>query len=453
MPTNILMPALSPTMEEGKLSRWLVKEGDDVKSGDVIAEIETDKATMEVEAVDEGRVSKILVPEGTEGVKVNAPIAELVGESEGPAMQPALRPSEGGKSEHFAESHAAPKGGAKEAAAPAPTQKSEQKPADAPIPKTNGASQDRVMASPLAKRIANEKKIDLGSVKGSGPHGRVVAADLGAVAGGTAKAPPPKALVARPEAPRAPVQAPSPGALPDARLYFEKGSYKEVPHDGMRKAIARRLTQSMQSTPHYYLTIDCEIDELMRARKLLNGQSPDAAGPFKLSVNDFVVRAVALALMKFPPVNVSWTDDAMLVHNHADIGIAVAIDGGLVTPIVRNAETKGLVQISREVASLAEKARTKKLKPTDYEGGSFAISNLGMFGIKSFTAVINPPHAAILAVGKGEERAIVKDGAIVKATVMTMTMSCDHRAVDGATGAQFLEILKTYIENPLSMLL
>jgi pyruvate dehydrogenase E2 component (dihydrolipoamide acetyltransferase) len=421
------MPALSPTMEEGKLARWLVHEGDTVKSGDVIAEIETDKATMEVEAVDEGRVSKILVPEGTEGVKVNAPIAELVGEGETAAPSQATAPSP----------RPSPQAKIGEGANKTP----------APQPKFNGAAGDRIIASPLAKRIAKEKAIELAAVQGSGPHGRIVLADVENLTGGK-----PKPAQARSEAPRAP-QPTAPGALPDPRLYFEKGSYTEVPHDAMRKAIARRLTQSMQLTPHYYLTLDCEIDELMRARKLLNAQSPDKAGPYKLSVNDFIVRAVALALIKFPPVNVSWADDAMLLHNHADIGVAVAIDGGLITPIVRNAETKGLVAISREVASLAEKARTKKLKPTDYEGGSFAISNLGMYGIKSFTAVINPPHAAILAVGKGEERAIVKDGAIVKATVMTLTMSCDHRAVDGATGAQFLEILKLYIENPLSMLL
>jgi len=443
--TNILMPALSPTMEEGKLAKWLVKEGDTVKSGDVIAEIETDKATMEIEAVDEGRLAKILVAEGTEGVKVNAPIAVLAEDGE-EVSKPAPAPE------------------AKKTAAPPPRGEedgnvTQLRPPPAALAKPEAPqSSDRIAASPLARRLAAEKGIALEGVKGSGPHGRIVKRDLD---GG------------RPAKSAPPAQAPSPGwgkgteawvpkgappsakppLLPDARLYFEQGEYEEVPHDQMRKAIARRLTASMQTTPHYYITVDCVIDELLKARALLNAQSPDRTGPFKLSVNDFVVRAVALALMKSPAVNVSWTDDAMLVHKHADVGVAVAMEGGLITPIVRHAELKGLVEISREIASLAEKARTKKLKPTEYEGGSFAVSNLGMYGVKHFTAVINPPHAGILAVGKGEERAIVREGQIVKANVMTLTLSCDHRAVDGATGGKFLEVLKGYLESPLAMLL
>jgi pyruvate dehydrogenase E2 component (dihydrolipoyllysine-residue acetyltransferase) len=437
--TNILMPALSPTMTEGKLAKWHVKEGDAVKSGDVIAEIETDKATMEVEAVDEGTVAKILVPEGAEGVKVNAPIAVLAGEGEAAdkPVPPAKEPPRA------------------QAAAPEPAGKVEPMPAPAKAPPTT-----HVAASPLARRLAAEKGVALAAVEGTGPHGRIVKRDLeGAAPQKAAPATAPAApAVARPAAPPAgPVKSAPPPAtasvLPDPRIYFEKGEYEEVPHSLIRKAIARRLTASMETTPHYYLTVDCVIDELLKTRVRLNAQSPDKTGPFKLSVNDFVVRAAALALIKFPAVNVSWADDAMLMHKRADVGVAVAIEGGLITPIVRKAETKGLIEISREVASLAEKARTRKLKPMEYEGGSFAVSNLGMFGVKSFTAVINPPHAGILAVGKGEERAIVRDGQIVKANVMTITLSCDHRAVDGATGGRFLEILKSYIEDPAAMLL
>ena len=445
MATNILMPALSPTMEEGKLAKWLIKEGDTVKSGDVIAEIETDKATMEIEAVDEGRLAKILVPEGTEGVKVNAPIAVLAADGE-EATAPLP------KTEAAAPPHAKDESNVTQLR-PAAAKPEPAKP-EAPAPHT-----DRISASPLARRLAAEKGIALEGVKGSGPHGRIVKRDL---EGATAKAPdktPGQAAGAgwgkgtEAWVPKgAPASAKAP-LLPDARLYFEQGEYEEVPHDQMRKAIARRLTASMQTTPHYYISVDCVIDQLLRARTLLNAQSPDKTGPFKISVNDFVVRAVALALIKMPAVNVSWTEDAMLVHKHADVGVAVAMEGGLITPIVRHAEKKGLIEISREVASLAEKARTKKLKPTEYEGGSFAVSNLGMFGVKSFTAVINPPHAGILAVGQGEARPIVRDGQIVTANVMSLTMSCDHRAIDGATGSKFLEVLKNYLESPLAMLL
>ena len=428
MAINILMPALSPTMEEGKLAKWLKKEGDTVKSGDVIAEIETDKATMEVEAVDEGTLGKILVPEGTENVKVNVPIAVLLGEGEDASAAPKAPP-------------APPAASAAPAEAPATAPKAAPAPSVAPAPKTNGAGHaQRIFASPLAKRIAKEKGIDLAALAGSGPRGRIVVRDLEGAKPGAAPA----------AGKVPPMQAP---ALGDPRVYFEPGSYEEIPLDGMRKAIARRLTQSVQTTPHFYLSVDCEIDTLLEVRAALNARSPKGDGAYKLSVNDFIVKAAAAALMRFPAANVSWADDAMLRHKQADIGVAVAIPGGLITPIVRHAEAKGLAQISREVVDLAERARGKKLKPQEYEGGSFAISNLGMYGIKNFTAIINPPHSGILAVGRGEERAVVKNGQIVTANVMSMTLSVDHRAIDGAVGAEFLSILKGFIEDPAAMLL
>jgi len=423
MAINILMPALSPTMEEGKLAKWLKKEGDAIKSGDVIAEIETDKATMEVEAVDEGTLGKILVPEGTDNVKVNAPIAVLLGEGEDASAAPKATPP--------AAAPAQPQAAAPVAAAQAP----------APAPAANGADHGpRIFASPLAKRMAKEKGIDLAALTGSGPHGRIVVRDLDGAKPGATPAPSKGASIPVPQ-------------VGDPRVYFEPGAYEEIPHDGMRKAIARRLTQSMQTTPHFYLSVDCEIDQLLAVRAALNARSPKGDGAYKLSVNDFVVKAAAAALIRFPAANVSWADDAMLRHKHADIGVAVAIPGGLITPIVHHAEAKGLAQISREVVDLAERARAKKLKPTEYEGGSFAISNLGMYGIKDFTAIINPPHSGILAVGRGEERAIVKKGQIVVANVMSMTLSVDHRAIDGAVGAEFLSILKSFIEDPAAILL
>jgi pyruvate dehydrogenase E2 component (dihydrolipoamide acetyltransferase) len=439
MPTNILMPALSPTMEEGTLAKWLVKEGDEVRSGDVIAEIETDKATMEVEAVDEGRIAKLVVPEGTENVKVNAVIAVIAGEGEdaSAAAAPSPQPS--------------PQGGEGEVAmaskSEAPLPSGERKgPAAEGSGKVRGAANSaaRIFASPLARRIAADKGVDLAAVQGTGPHGRIVKADV-------EKAKPGQA------APRLAAQgapAPATGPAIDPRAFYEKDSYEEIPLDGMRKTIARRLAQAMQEIPHFYLTIDCELDELLRIRKDLNAKaSVDGENAVKLSVNDFIVRAAALALMKVPNANVSFAGTSLLRHKHADVGIAVALDGGLITPIIRHAETKGLAEISAEAKSLAERARTKKLKPQEFEGGSFSISNLGMFGIKSFTAVINPPQAAILAVGKGEERPVVKNGKLEIATIMTVTMSCDHRAIDGALGATFLEAFKAFVEYPPSMLL
>ncbi|MEQ8265670.1 MAG: pyruvate dehydrogenase complex dihydrolipoamide acetyltransferase [Parvibaculum sp.] len=428
MPTNILMPALSPTMEEGTLAKWHVKEGDEVKSGDVIAEIETDKATMEVEAVDDGRIGKLLVAEGTEGVAVNKPIAILLEEGE-----------EAGDIKEVAESK---KPDVKDAAEPVETKKTPSKSAAPVAAKAPPASRSdgggRIFASPLARRIAEQNGIDLSSIEGSGPNGRIVKADLEGAPKSTPKGD------AKSPAPQGPMQS------VDPRAFYAEGTYEEVPLDGMRRTIARRLTQSKQEIPHFYLTVDCELDELLETRRKLN---EEAAEGVKLSVNDFLIRAAALALMKVPDANVSFAGTALLKHRSADVGIAVALDGGLITPIIRGAEKKGLAEISNEAKSLAERARNKKLKPAEYEGGSFSISNLGMFGIKHFTGVINPPQAAILAVGKGEERPVVKNGKIEIANVMTVTMSCDHRAIDGALGARFLEAFKSYVEYPARMLL
>ena len=440
MPTAILMPALSPTMEEGTLAKWHVKKGDTVNSGDVIAEIETDKATMEVEAVDEGTVGEILVAEGTEGVAVNRPIAVLLLEGESEEDLQGYDPSKGA-------SAAPQKTESEPAAAPAKAEKPAPEKAPAPLARDTGGKAppapttsggERIFASPLARRIASQRGIDLKNLKGSGPHGRIVRADVEGAKPGAA---------ALPTAGTA--MAPMQGV--DARAFYEEGSYEEVPLDGMRKTIARRLTQSMQEIPHFYLTVDCRLDELLRVRKELNSELADSG--LKLSVNDFLIRAAALALKKVPEANVSFAGDALLKHKHADIGIAVALDGGLITPILRAAETKGLAQIATEAKELAARARDRKLKPSEFEGGSFSISNLGMFGIKHFTAVINPPQAAILAVGAGEERTVVMDGKIEVATVMTVTLSCDHRAIDGALGARFLDAFKGFVEFPARMLL
>jgi pyruvate dehydrogenase E2 component (dihydrolipoamide acetyltransferase) len=464
MPINITMPALSPTMEEGNLAKWLVKEGDKVAPGDVIAEIETDKATMEVEAVDEGTVAKIVVPAGTEGVKVNALIAVLAGEGEDvgaaakggngaaakteatPAKAEAVKPEppkiEAAKAE-AAKSEATKQPAAAEAPKPAPA-------AAAP---TNGGT--RTFASPLARRIAKEAGVDVAAVTGSGPHGRVVKADVeAAIAGGGATAAP----AAAKQAPAGPAPAPKPMSDDAVLKLFEEGSYELVPHDNMRKVIARRLVEAKSTIPHFYLTLDCELDALLNLRKQLNDAAPvkktdkGDQPAYKLSVNDLVIKALALALRDVPTANVSWTEAAMVQHKHADVGVAVSIPGGLITPIVRKADEKSLSAISNEMKDLAARARTRKLKPEEYQGGTTAVSNLGMFGIKDFSAVINPPHATILAVGAGEERAIVKNGEIKIATIMSVTLSTDHRAVDGALGAELLVAFKRHIENPLGML-
>jgi pyruvate dehydrogenase E2 component (dihydrolipoamide acetyltransferase) len=433
------MPALSPTMEEGKLSKWLVKEGDAVKSGDILAEIETDKATMEFEAVDEGRIGKILVPEGSEGVKVNQPIATLLeeGEKAGTAPVDVLSAMKSIK-EAVSDETKTPE-------APKKAEPAVAKPA--PQAATPTKDDHRVFASPLARKIAEQSGVDIAALTGSGPRGRIVKADVEAAQkSGVAKASTKAAVQSGAAA------IPGIAPLPDARLFYKPEDYEEIPHDSMRKTIAKRLTAAKMLIPHFYLTIDCNIDELMITRARLNERAPKEGG-YKLSVNDFVVKASALALLRVPEVNASWTETAILRHKHADIGVAVALDFGLITPIVFRAEEKGLAVISNDVKQLAERARAKKLKPQEFEGGGFSISNLGMFGIKDFTAVINPPQAAILAVGMGEPRAIVQNGILKTATMMTVTMSCDHRVIDGATGARFLQAFKSYIEEPAAMLL
>ncbi|MBZ9847851.1 pyruvate dehydrogenase complex dihydrolipoamide acetyltransferase [Mesorhizobium sp. CA14] len=454
MPINITMPALSPTMEEGNLSKWLVKEGDKVSPGDVIAEIETDKATMEVEAVDEGTVAKLVVPAGTEGVKVNALIAILAGEGEDAAAAAKSGGAAAPKAEApkaDAPKPEAPKEAAKPAAAaatPAPA-----KVESAPV--ANGhAAGDRVFASPLARRIAKDAGVDVKALTGSGPHGRVVKVDVeAAIASGgvpAAKAPA--------GAPSAPAPAPKPMSDDQVLKLFAEGSYELVPHDNMRKTIARRLVEAKSTIPHFYLTLDCELDALLALRTQLNAAAPmrktekGEAPAYKLSVNDMVIKAMAMALMAVPDANASWTENAMIKHKHADVGVAVSIPGGLITPIIRHADEKTLSVISNEMKDLASRARSRKLKPEEYQGGTTAVSNLGMFGVKDFAAVINPPHATILAVGAGEERAVVKNGEIRIATVMSVTLSTDHRAVDGALGAELLGAFKRLIENPMGML-
>ena len=455
MPINITMPALSPTMEEGNLSKWLVKEGDTVKSGHVIAEIETDKATMEVEAVDEGVVAKLVVPAGTENVKVNALIAILAADGEdvkaAASGAASSAPAAAAKAEEPAVAKSEPVAQSAPAAAPAPV-------AAPAASASSGAS--RTFSSPLARRLAKEAGIDLSAVAGSGPHGRVVKSDIEkAVSGGGAKAAAPAQSTpttasATQVAASAPAAAPK-GASDDAVLkLFEQGSYELVPHDGMRKTIAKRLVESKQTIPHFYVTVDCELDKLLALRAQLNDAAPrkDSAPAYKLSVNDMVIKAMALALRDVPDANVSWTESAMVKHKHVDVGVAVSIPGGLITPIIRKAELKTLSAISNEMRDLGKRAKERKLKPEEYQGGTSSVSNMGMMGVKHFSAVINPPHATILAVGAGEQRAVVKDGALAIATVMSVTLSTDHRCVDGALGAELLQAFKGYIENPMGML-
>jgi pyruvate dehydrogenase E2 component (dihydrolipoamide acetyltransferase) len=450
MPINILMPALSPTMEKGNLAKWLKKEGDKVKSGDVIAEIETDKATMEVEAVDEGTLAKILVPEGTQDVAVNDVIAVLAGDGEdvkaagaAAANKPAPKAAEA----------PAPKPAAAPAASPAPATALAPvvaappiAPAASPAPQSNGGG--RIFSSPLARRLAKEAGIEISRIMGSGPHGRIVARDVAEAKSG-------KGLKAPAAAP-----APSPAIAPsmsDKQILalFEPGSYEIVPHDGMRRTIAQRLTASIQNVPHFYLTIDCDIGKLLAAREEINKAAPtdkDKKPLYKLSVNDFVIKAMAVALQRKPDCNVSWTEGGMVKHKHSDIGVAVAMPGGLITPIIRKAETKTLSVISGEMKDFAARARARKLKPEEYQGGTTAVSNLGMYGINHFTAVINPPHATILAVGTSEERPVVRGGKIEIANIMSVTLSCDHRAIDGALGAELIGEFKKLIENPVMMM-
>ncbi len=469
MPINILMPALSPTMEKGNLAKWLKKEGDTVKSGDVIAEIETDKATMEVEAVDEGILAKIVVPEGTADVPVNQLIALIAGEGEDPKS---ITAPTGGAAAPKAEAAPAP---AAPAAASQPQANTVQGDASAHMSharvdqapagpaqaaKPNGAGQatgNRVFASPLAKRIAKEAGIDIASIQGSGPHGRIVEKDVrSALQGGGAKpAAAPAAAASAPAAkPAAPQLAPSMGA-DQVKAMYEAGSYEEVPLDGMRKTIAKRLVESKQTVPHFYLSLDCELDTLMALREQINAaaaKDKDGKPSYKLSVNDFIIKALAIALQRVPNANAVWAEDRILKMKHSDVGVAVAIEGGLFTPVVRKAEAKTLTAISAEVKDMAGRARNRRLKPEEYTGGSTAVSNLGMYGIKDFQAVINPPHGTILAVGAGEQRVVVKNGAPAVVQAMTVTLSCDHRVVDGALGAELLAAFKQLIENPMGML-
>jgi pyruvate dehydrogenase E2 component (dihydrolipoamide acetyltransferase) len=441
MPIEILMPALSPTMTEGNVAKWLKKEGEEVHSGDVLAEIETDKATMEFEAVDDGRIGRILVPEGAQGVKVNQPIALLLGEGEDASALEKLA------------------GPPPKAVSEAPPRKEPAQPvADAApqvaqpaMPRDRGGN-GRIFASPLARRMAQQAGIELGMITGSGPQGRIVKADIEAVLSGAHGAP--AAVEARPATapPYPPPPAPaSPAVLSKERVLALAGNppYTERPLSAMRRVIARRLTEAKQTIPHFYLTVDCEIDELLKFRTELNAKS-DA---YRISVNDFVIRAAALALRQVPAANASWSDEAILLWDTVDIAVAVALEDGLITPIVKNADRKGLATIANETKDLASRARAGKLKLEEFQGGTFSISNLGMFGVRDFAAVINPPHGGILAVGAGEQRPVVKNGALAVATVMSCTLACDHRVVDGAVGAQFLAAFKKLIEDPLTMLL
>lgn len=441
MPINILMPALSPTMEVGNLAKWLKKEGDPIRAGDVIAEIETDKATMEVEAVDEGTLGKIVVPEGSEEIAVNALIAVLLEDGEdASALKDAPAPEasvQAAKPEAKAEATDDSRQEAKPAQAAAPS--------PAPSKALNGSGA-RVFASPLARRMAKQGGIDLAQVKGSGPHGRVVKADIDAVQSG-------KTQLAAPAA-KAPAVTPGAHDAQTMKL-FEEGSYDIIPHDNVRKIIAKRLVEAKTTIPHFYLTVDTEIDALLQLRAEVNAAAPigeDDKPMWKVSVNDMVIKALAMALQRVPDANVTWTEAGMLHHKTSDVGVAVSIPGGLITPVVRKAESKRLSEISNEMKDLAGRARSRKLAPQEYQGGSSAVSNLGMFGVKDFAAVINPPHATILAVGAGIPTPVVRDKQVEIRTIMTVTLSTDHRAVDGALGAKLLSAFKMLIEKPAAML-
>jgi pyruvate dehydrogenase E2 component (dihydrolipoamide acetyltransferase) len=449
MSVNILMPALSPTMEKGNLAKWLKKEGDKVKAGDVIAEIETDKATMEYESIDDGVLAKIVVPEGTQDVPVNQLIAVLAEEGEDPKTAAAAAAAGVAKGAAQAAAPAAPAKQEARPSAPPPASAAAAKAPSAPAPqaapRADGHGANRVFASPLARRLAKEAGIDVGRIQGSGPHGRIIARDVEAAKSGKGLAP------AAAAGATLSVQAPSDDKI---RALFEPGSYEVVPHDNIRKVIARRLVEAKLTIPHFYLTLDCNIGKLLAAREEINAAAPkdkDGKPAYKLSVNDFVIKALALALQRIPDANVTWTEGGMLKHKHSDVGVAVAIPGGLITPVVRKAELKSLSVISNEMKDFAGRARARKLKPEEYQGGTTAVSNLGMYGIKDFAAVINPPHATILAVGVGEERAIVKSGKIEAAWMMSVTLSSDHRAVDGALGAELVGAFRTLIENPVMM--
>jgi pyruvate dehydrogenase E2 component (dihydrolipoamide acetyltransferase) len=472
MPVNILMPALSPTMEKGNLAKWLKKEGDKVKPGDVIAEIETDKATMEYEAIDEGTLAKIVVPEGTQDVPVKAVIAVLAEEGEdvkaaaagagtgapaakaAPPAKPASAPPPPRVDEAVLARPSPPTRSAPAVSEAAPARAAPQAPAASVSQPGEGegtrvARTNRVFSSPLARRLAKEAGIDLARVGGSGPHGRVIARDVEAAKSGRGLAAP--AAASPVGAVALTVQTPADEKI---RALFEPGSYDAVAHDNIRKVIARRLVEAKLTIPHFYLTLECNIGKLVAAREEINAAAPkdkDGKPAYKISVNDFVIKALALALQRVPDANVTWTEGAMLRHKHSDIGVAVSIQGGLITPVVRQAEQKSLSVISNEMKDFAARARARKLAPHEYQGGTSAVSNLGMYGIKEFYAIINPPHATILSVGAGEERAIVRNGKIEAAHMMTVGLATDHRAVDGALGAMLLGAFKTLIENPVMM--
>ena len=436
MATNILMPALSPTMTEGTLARWLKKEGDRISAGDVIAEIETDKATMEVEAVDEGVLGKILVPDGTEGVKVNAPIAVMADEDGAVASDAAAPKQDAGET-------AAPVQSTSAAPTPAPVAISAKANGHAP----EAATGDRIFASPLAKRMAQQAGIDLAALKGSGPNGRIIRADVESARPGAAT------QTTQAAAP-APIQAPSPQAPAAARSEPITAPGQKIPLSNVKRVTARRLTEAKQTVPHFYVTIDVELDALLKLRMDLNAKSPkEGPGAFKLSVNDLLIKACAVTLRRVPQVNASFTEDGIFLYDDVDISVAVSIPDGLITPILRKADQKGLAAISNEAKSLIERARAGKLKPEEFQGGGFSISNMGMYGVREFSAIINPPQAAILAVAAAEKRPVVKAGALAIATVMTCTISVDHRVVDGALAAEWMAAFKSVIEDPLSLML
>ena len=439
MAIEILMPALSPTMEEGTLAKWHVKQGDTVESGDVIAEIETDKATMEVEAVDEGTVGKILVEEGTEGVKVNAVIAMLLEEGED---ESALANGGGAPAKPEAKAEA-PKGEAAKADAPkADARPLEHAPAETKAPPPPSNNGDRIKASPLARRIAAEKGVDLKSANGSGPYGRIVKRDVESA----------RPAAAAPKPAETPAAKPVDMEDPLAAYGIARDRYEIEKADNITRISAKRLSESFRDIPHFPLTVDCRIDALLDFRARVNAAAEKDGA--KVSVNDILVKASAMALKKVPAANSSWIEGGMIArHKHADVSMAVAIEGGLITPIVKDADLKGLVEISRETKDLAARAREKRLKPDEFQGGTFSLSNLGMFGIDSFASIINPPQGMILSVGAGEQRPVVKDGALAIATVMTVTLTCDHRVVDGATGAKWLQAFKTFVEDPMTMLM
>ncbi len=420
MTIKILMPALSPTMTDGKLAKWFKAEGDQVAAGDILAEIETDKATMEMEAVDDGVLGKIVIAEGTEGVAINSLVAVMLEEGEDVSAADAA---------------------ASTAPAPQATPPEEAAPAAQPAPQAALVEKgERIFASPLAKRMAADAGIDVAVISGSGPHGRIVKNDIEAAMAGGAQA--------------APATAQAPSGVPSLPAIIPSmGSYTEIPNSSARKIIAERLTASSRDIPSYMVTVDCEIDRLLEMRKDLNGRSPEGEDAYKISVNDFIIRAIALAMRKVPGVNTSWTEAAIQQYDDIDVSVAVATEDGLITPIIRSADQKGLAKISIEMKDLALRARDNKLMPEEFQGGGFTVSNLGMYGAKEFTSIINPPQSCILSVGAGEQRAVVKDGALSIATVMTCTLASDHRTVDGALSAQFLQVFKTMVEDPLTMLL